>query len=107
MVTSIAGTCIFLSPCSSSLSDVEITSEDNIKIEINDFNSTVKKMVMPLSVTAISKKIMLNLNNMFPLFAMGINIDIRRGNKKRSIDLLIKNKKSGLKITAIIMPNTK
>jgi len=107
MVTSIAGTCIFLSPCSSSLSDVEITSEDNIKIEINDFKRTVKKMVMPLSVMVILKKLRLNSYTELPLFANGINIDTRRGNKKRSRDLFIKNKKSGLKIMAIIIPSKK
>lgn len=107
MVTSIAGTCIFLRPYSSSLSDVEITSEDSIKIEINDFKRTVKKMVTPLSVIVILKRLRLYSNNIFPLFANGINIEIKKGYKKRSSDLFIKNKKLDLKIIATRILNIK
>src|SRR4030042_2436290 len=82
IVTIIAGTCIFLNPSKSSISDVEITSEDNIKIEINDFKRTVKKMVIPLLVIVILSKLRSSVNNIFPLFANGINIEIKKENKK-------------------------
>jgi len=107
MVVIIAGICIFLSPFKSSLSDVEITREDNIKIEINDFRRTVKKMVIPLLVTVISIKLILNLYKTLPLFANGINIEIKNGNKKSRSVLFIKNTKLALKTIATKMPNIK
>src|SRR4030043_777416 len=82
IVTIMAGICIFLNPSRSSISGVEITSEDNIRIEINDFRRTVKKMAIPLSVIAILRKLRFNVNNIFPLFANGINIEMKKGNKK-------------------------
>jgi len=89
MVIITAGICIFLNPSKSSISEVEIRSEDNIRIEINDFKRTVKKIVIPLSVTVILKKLRSNVNNIFPLFANGMNIEIKKGNKKSSIVLFI------------------
>jgi hypothetical protein len=103
MVTSIAGTCIFLSPFKSSISDVEITREDSIRIEINDFKITVRNTVIPLSVIVILIKLIFNLNNAFPLLVNGINIEIKRGNKKIRNVLFIKSGKLALKAMAIKM----
>ena len=91
------GIWIFLSPLSSSLSELEITSEDNIRIERNDFNITVKKIVIPLSVTDMLKILKCNLNNASPLFRNGINIETKNGNKNSKKVLLIRSKKFGLK----------
>ena len=107
MVTIIAGICIFLSPFRSSLSGVEITNEDSIRIDINDFKRTVKKMVKPLSVIVILRKLKFDSNNIFPLFANGINIEIKKGNKKSNSVLFINSMKFGLKIIAIKMPDKK
>jgi hypothetical protein len=101
MVTIVTGTCIFLSPFKSSSSDVEITREDKIKIEINDFKRTVKKTLMPLSVIVITKKLIFKLNKTFPLFANGINIETKKGNKKSENVLFNKSMKLALKATAI------
>jgi hypothetical protein len=95
------GTCIFLSPFKSSSSDVEITREDSIRIEINDFKRTVKKTVMPLSVIAILKKLRFKLNRMFPLLANGINTETKKGNKKSENVLFIKSTKLDLNTIAI------
>jgi len=107
IVTITAGTCIFLNPLKSSISEVEITSEDNIRIEINDFKRTVKKIVIPLSVIVISKKSRFSVNNISPLFANGINIEMKKGNKKSNSVLFIKRIKSGLNNIAIKMLNIK
>jgi len=107
IVTITQGTCIFLKPFKSSASDVEITIEDNNIIEINDFKRTVKKMVMPLSVTVMLRKLMLNFNNILPLLVKGINIEMKKGNKKRRNVLFTKNKKLALKIMDIKIPKIK
>jgi len=107
METIIAGTYIFLSPLSNSLSEVEITIADNIRIETKDFESTVRKIVSPLSVIAIVKTLRFNLNIAFPLFANGINIETDSGNKYSKKVLLRRIKKPGLNKNIIKIPKIK
>ena len=94
--TIIAGICIFRSPLSNSFSEVEITSADNISIEIKDFKSTVRKITIPLPVTVIVKILRLSLNNSVPLFTNGIKIETDNGNKKSRKVLLRTNIKFDL-----------
>lgn len=91
-----AGTCIFRSPLSNSFSEVEITSVDKINIEIKDFESTVRKITIPLTVTAKVKILRFSLNNSVPLFTNGIKIETDNGNKKSRKVLLRTNKKFDL-----------
>jgi len=107
METIITGTYIFLSPLSNSLSEVEITRADNIRIEIKDFESTVRKTVSPLSVTVMVKTSRFNLNNAFPLFANGMNTEINNGNRNSKKVLLRRNKKPGLNNNIIKIPKIK
>jgi hypothetical protein len=89
------------------MSDVEIISVDNTKTEMNDFNRTVKKVVIPLSVIAIFIKLILSLYKISPLFANGINTDMKKGNKKSKSVLFTRIKKLGLKNMAIKTFNIK
>jgi hypothetical protein len=107
METIIDGTYIFLSPLSNSLSEVETTRADNIRMEIKAFKSTVRKTVSPLSVTVIVKILRFNSNNAFPLFANGINKEADSGNKKSKKVLLSRIKKPGLNINIIKIPKIK
>jgi len=91
-----AGTCIFRSPLSNSFSEVEITSVDNISIEIKDFKSTVRKITIPLPVTVKVKILRFSLNNSVPLFTNGIKIETDNGNKKSRKVLLRTNIKFDL-----------
>ena len=96
METIIRGKCIFLSPLKSSISSLDKSSEAISKIDINDFISTVAKIVIPLSVMDSVNTFKSIFATVFPPPKNGIKIEIKKGYKNTTDILFISNPNSGL-----------